>query len=226
MGNGCNNQLQNLYQKSSFFPMLCRLSIKDVSISTYKDHSSSILDDPSSPKVSCIGQVKKNNRVNSFPSTNYKHSNNNSSADSTPTHHQQHHYMKITKLVNFFSSKNLIDGGNSIAASPSAIIKNCKSSRSKSCRSRSSSNNNREMMVVAGGKRVCRNVNSVCKNGVLEVNIDKLDPPLPVVKKVQQSGGGGDEVNLWQRRRFVAVKSLHIQQIHLPNDNCDPPTTV
>ncbi|XP_075515929.1 uncharacterized protein LOC142550747 [Primulina tabacum] len=52
--------------------MFCRLSIKDIKVNNHrKDHTS--VEEPASPKVSCIGQVKRNSRVlgHPAPSANY-----------------------------------------------------------------------------------------------------------------------------------------------------------
>lgn len=58
------------------------------------------------------------------------------------------------------------------------------------------------------------------------VNVGELDPPLPVVKRVAPPGAGRDEVNIWKRRfNGVELKSLKIEQIHLPNSKFEPPLT-
>lgn len=113
MGNGYNHhhhhQQQQLYHHirngstSLFLPMLCRLSIKDVNLHNSKDPCSSTTNlsrdnhnEPSSPKVSCMGQVKRNNRVIGFP-TPYK------PTSSTPVNPK---LVKYTKLKKLFSAKN------------------------------------------------------------------------------------------------------------------------
>lgn len=60
----------------------------------------------------------------------------------------------------------------------------------------------------------------------VRVNVSELDPPLPVVKRVQQPAGGvGGEMSLWNRRSGGA--SLKTLQIHIANNNqIIPPTTV
>ncbi|XP_010312805.1 uncharacterized protein [Solanum lycopersicum] len=159
-----------------FLPMLCKLSIKDVKLQNSKPPSSansSTHTEPTSPKVSCIGQVKRNNRVTGFP-TPYKST---SSTAITRPVNSKVKYMKLRKL---FSGKNFTPGDR-------------KSDRSKV---------------------------------IVEVNVNELDPPLPVVKKVNPvpATDGG----LWKRRSGgSALKSLQIQQIQLPNHNTLlQPTTV
>ncbi|XP_057798412.1 uncharacterized protein LOC131014446 [Salvia miltiorrhiza] len=59
-------QQQLLHHKTIFIPLFCRLSLKDI-----KRHSAPS-DEPSSPKVSCMGQVKKrSNRVAPTPNHTY-----------------------------------------------------------------------------------------------------------------------------------------------------------
>ncbi|KAK4352686.1 hypothetical protein RND71_028204 [Anisodus tanguticus] len=91
---------------SSFFlPMLCKLSIKDVKLNNSKDPSSSNSNhtEPTSPKVSCMGQVKRNNRVIGFP-TPYRP--NSSTAITGPILNPK---VKYTKLKKLFSGKNFTD---------------------------------------------------------------------------------------------------------------------
>ncbi|CDP19550.1 unnamed protein product [Coffea canephora] len=190
MGNGYNYNhhlhQQSFYNKNSFLPLLCRVSIKDVKLREYKDRSCSFSDDPSSPKVSCMGKVKKTNRLIGF-STPYRltaaTATTATTTAKTNTNHQGH--FKYTKLRRLFSGKNLI---TSLPATTSS---------SNSNNTRSSKINNDD-------------------GGIDHVNISELDPPLPVIKKVQQPC----EVNLWKRRSGgPALKSLQIEQIHVPRNN-------
>lgn len=59
------------------------------------------------------------------------------------------------------------------------------------------------------------------------IDISKMDPPLPVVKRVAPPGNSRDEVNIW-KRRFEGAKSMQIEPIHLPGKRFQPPppTTV
>ncbi|XP_055834632.1 uncharacterized protein LOC129903155 [Solanum dulcamara] len=196
MGNGYNQHHQQqlyhhiLHGSSGFFlPMLCKLSIKDVKLQNSKNPSSSANlsadnhNEPTSPKVSCMGQVKRNNRVIGFP-TPYRPT---STTAITGPVNSKVKYLKLKKL---FSGKNFTPGTNT------------------------------------GGIRKSTKVNDTSKINVVEVNVSELDPPLPVVKKVNpaQAADGG----LWKRRSGgTALKSLQIQQIHLPIDNSLlQPTTV
>ncbi|CAI9764058.1 unnamed protein product [Fraxinus pennsylvanica] len=204
---GSYDHHNQINQKTIFLPMLCKVSIKDIKLNHYKNQSSSA--DPSSPKVSCMGQVKRNNRVISFPTT-YRLT---AAATSAAAVNHHHHHNKYTKLKKLFSSKALMPATTSTATIATSR---------RSCRS------SREMCVVDSRKSKIKDQESV-----KEVNIDELDPPLPVVKRVQQPQaaaagfGGRDEVNLWKRRFGGAtIKSLQIEQIQLPNDNVLPPTTV
>lgn len=194
-----------IHQKTIFLPMLCKISIKDIKLNHSKNQSSS--SDPSSPKVSCIGQVKRNNRIISFPAI-YRFTAAATSAAAVNNHHNN----KYTKLKKLFSSKALMP-----ATTNTATIATTR----RSCRS------SREMCVVDSRKSKIKDQESV-----KEVNIDELDPPLPVVKRVQPPAaapgfGGRDEVNIWKRRfGGETIKGLQIEQIQLPNNNVLPPTTV
>ncbi|KAK4708341.1 hypothetical protein R3W88_029266 [Solanum pinnatisectum] len=187
MGNGYNqHHQQQLYHHirhgstSFFLPMLCKLSIKDVKLQNSKPPSSAnpstntTHTEPTSPKVSCMGQVKRNNRVTGFP-TPYRPT---STAITRPVNSKVK-YMKLKKL---FSGKNFTPAGN-------------------------------------GGYRKSTNDRNKVNGGfIVEVNVNELDPPLPVVKKVNPvpAADGG----LWKRRSGgSALKSLQIQQIQLPNHN-------
>lgn len=197
MGNGYNqHHQQQLYHhirhgSSSFFlPMLCKLSIKDVKLPNSKNPSSSANlsannhNEPTSPKVSCMGQVKRNNRVIGFP-TPYRPT---STTAITGPVNSKVKYMKLKRL---FSGKNFTPGTN------------------------------------AGGIRKSTKMNdNTSKINVVEVNVSELDPPLPVVKKVNPAPAA--DGGLWKRRSGgTALKSLQIQQIHLPTDNSLlQPTTV
>ncbi|KAJ6335608.1 hypothetical protein OIU78_012264 [Salix suchowensis] len=76
MGNGYNHHLRHqnnhLHQKSTFLPMLCsRPAIKDVTVPKWDDRPMSISSaDPLSPKIGCMGQVKRNNKIVGFPTPN------------------------------------------------------------------------------------------------------------------------------------------------------------
>ncbi|KAI5668523.1 hypothetical protein M9H77_18376 [Catharanthus roseus] len=216
MGNGYNHHHhlhQNFYSKSSFMPILCRISIKDLNLKNLKDPSSSssnFSDEPSSPKVSCIGQVKKNTKIIGFPTPYRLTSSSATSTAITATKrsnsiHGGGAYLKYTKLKRLFSGKNIMP-----PAPPSnASAASCRSSRG----------------ICRNGSRRSSKINHDDGNNQVNVklNINELDPPLPVVKKVQPAA----EMNLWKRRsggNGITLKSLHIEQIQqLPNNNYRPP---
>ncbi|KAG8378332.1 hypothetical protein BUALT_Bualt08G0126400 [Buddleja alternifolia] len=208
MGNGYDHHsIQHHHhhhqQKTIFLPIFCRLSTKDINLNNHYKINPKPSDEPSSPKVSCIGQVKiRNNRVIGYPTTTSIAAANN------------HKYTKLKKL---FSSKTLLLN--------TAAGKN----GSRSCR------NSREMCTTFNNSRKLRVKNDICRNNdddqdcaVKVVNIGEMDPPLPVVKRVAPPGVGRDEVNIWKRRfNGPGLKSLQIEQIHLPNPTkFQPPTTV
>lgn len=213
MGNGYNYShhlhQQSFYNKNSFLPLLCRVSIKDIKLREYKDRSSSFSDDPSSPKVSCMGKVKKTNRLIGL-STPYRLTAATAATTTTTaktnTNHQGH--IKYTKLRRLFSGKNLT---TSVPATTTTTTKASNNTvygggNARSCR---------EIILRKSGSRRSSKINN--DDGRTDhVNIGELDPPLPVIKKVQQPC----EVNLWKRRSGgPALKSLQIEQIHEPRNN-------
>ncbi|KAJ8423674.1 hypothetical protein Cgig2_023519 [Carnegiea gigantea] len=163
-----SQQLQNQQQqqKSKFLPMLCSSSsTKEVKVSHRRCSSSSsssasasvsVSEDPSSPRVGCMGQVKRNNKVIGFPS-----------------------------MISFTTSISASKGNNN-------------SNALKTDHHISGSN------IVNDDQKGCL------------VNLDVLDPPLPVVKLVQkqEEGSNGERMNLWKRRSGGApLKSLQLQAI-------------
>ncbi|XAR62627.1 hypothetical protein NMG60_11017461 [Bertholletia excelsa] len=182
MGNGYNHHHhlhQNLqYRSTGFLPMLCsRPSIKDVHI----PKSSSAVD-PSSPRVGCMGEVKRTNRVIGFPPP-YRFATTKTTATATATHVN----VKYHKLKRLFSARNLP------AVPPTTVATTTISSSRRSS----------EMI----------NVRSV----PAAVKIEEMDPPLPVVKRVQPAA----EVSLWKRRSGgPSIQSLQLQHIHqLPHNS-------
>ncbi|KAL1561306.1 hypothetical protein AAHA92_04024 [Salvia divinorum] len=81
-------QQQLLHHKTIFLPLFCRLSLKDISLPRLHRRDPSSSDHPSSPKVSCMGQLKRNNRIVTA---------------ATPPHSRA--YSKLRKL---FSGKTLL----------------------------------------------------------------------------------------------------------------------
>ncbi|KAI3684589.1 hypothetical protein L6452_33813 [Arctium lappa] len=158
--------MANRSHKSFFMPMLCRFSINDtVKPAKYSDSSSATVADPSSPKLSCIGQIKKrsNNNSNSNSNSNDRFLVCRLSA-STNGKSSVHSY---TKLHRFFSSKNLI--------SPAIDTASINNSSSKSVTKRSSSCNSR------GGKPISAKKYYMTSSGdqdTMRVTVaEELDPP-------------------------------------------------
>ncbi|KAJ0617857.1 hypothetical protein HanPSC8_Chr02g0052111 [Helianthus annuus] len=182
--------------KSFFMPMLCRFSLNDTVKPPKLTHPSP--SDPSSPKLTCIGQIKKRSTTTT----------------TTTNHHHHHHSNRYTKLNKLFSSKHLI--------SP-AIDKTCINKlNSKSVTNEKCSINNFKSTSVTKRSKSCNGRNKVPINkkkyyineqDIMKVVVDKeLDPPLPVVKchrRDQESN-----MNLWKRRGFE-MKSLQIQPIQV-----------
>ncbi|XP_059630241.1 uncharacterized protein LOC132273263 [Cornus florida] len=220
MDNRYNHHLhhrhQNLQNNTTYLPILCsRPFIKDVHLSRWHDRSttsssasssSSSSKDPSSPRVSCVGQVKtRTNKTTiiAYPAPTRL---------TTTTTKDNHNLTPYSKLKRLFSTKNL------------STTTTSSSSTSVSCR--------REMMIMGSPRRrsKCRDERRTNNYVHPVVDVAEMDPPLPVVKRVQQSGEGRDEVNLWKRRSAaahgVALKNLKILQIHIPNNHFLQPTTV
>ncbi|KAL6962086.1 hypothetical protein U1Q18_037041 [Sarracenia purpurea var. burkii] len=203
MSNGYNhhhlNQDQNLHQKTTFLPLLCssRSSVKDVHLprcryrwtTTATTSSSS---DPSSPKISCMGQVKRNNRVIGFP-TPYRFTIA-AAATATATTDSDFKYHKLKRL---FSGKNL--------AAPAAACSRREKTVGGSAR---------------GGPRLSYKDNDDYAAAVNIGELDPPLPVVKRVRKPangrdevnlwrRRSGGNG-----------IALKSLQIQQIHQPDHRC------
>ncbi|KAF5746828.1 hypothetical protein HS088_TW06G01003 [Tripterygium wilfordii] len=204
MGNGYNHHqtLHNLHHKTTFLPLLCsRPSIKDVAIPRWEDRSSSSSNDPLSPRIGCMGQVKRNDKFNLgfHPSRKATKNINNNSNNSSP--------VKYFKLRKIFSGKNYSVNTSSIATS--------------------TTNNNRRRR---GGSFDCGSEPKIVdgKENSGFVNIVEMDPPLPVIRKVKPATYGGGETaaeSLWKRRSGgVALQSLRLQQIQINRHGIEPTT--
>ncbi|CAA0809912.1 Unknown protein [Striga hermonthica] len=164
--------------KRIFLPMFCRLSIKDVKLSTHrKIHAGA--GEPSSPKVSCMGQVKRN-----------------------PTAAGGRHKHPIANRNK--PGKALLPitaGGGRIR---------------------------QEMIRAVRISRGSRMTIDFDRDGAVDVS--KMDPPLPVVRRAAAAPGAGrEEVNLWRRRFDTAgggLKRLEIEKIRLPNGGFRPPASL
>ncbi|KAK8478087.1 hypothetical protein V6N13_025358 [Hibiscus sabdariffa] len=177
MGNGYNHQNMHSNHRPAFLPILCsRPSVKDVALPKWQDQS-----DPLSPKIGCMGQVKRGNRVVGCP-VSHKF---NIAAKANNASNNGIKYFKLTKL---FSGKNL-------TGTPATA----------GCRRKQASVN-----------RTSRSKNGDEKDVSFEINIENMDPPLPVIKRAPKQVEKGDGDTLWERRsRGVALKSLQLQQIQL-----------
>ncbi|XP_042064157.1 uncharacterized protein LOC121807881 [Salvia splendens] len=60
-----HQQQQLLHYKTIFLPLFCRLSLKDIALPRRRRDDPS----PSSPRVGCMGQLKRNNRRDPSPTT-------------------------------------------------------------------------------------------------------------------------------------------------------------
>ncbi|KAF5450797.1 hypothetical protein F2P56_031119 [Juglans regia] len=211
MGNEYNrfhhHQRLHLHSRTTFLPILCsRTSMKDVAILPKWEDRSVSSDDPLSPKIGCMGQVKRNNRVVGFPSSQKltlttKHNANGSSSSSSDDS------VKYSKLKKLFSCKNLAatTAAATIVTAPATTVR---------CRSRRRVN-------MSGASGLKSNHSS---EKCVSISIVDLDPPLPVIKRVQKPQG--EEVdNLWKRRSGgVALKTLQLRQIHHPKRHLQPTT--
>ncbi|KAJ1439200.1 hypothetical protein SESBI_02569 [Sesbania bispinosa] len=178
--------------------MLCsRPSIKDVSLPQCKDHSGSFSNDPLSPRIGCMGQVKRDNKIAGLPISQKLSITTKSNTISSISP-----IAKYSKLKKLFSGKNLTTTTTSSAAltAPS------------SCGSR--------QRVRVNSADVSRNRIKRCSknDNVVPISIENMDPPLPVIKRVPKLEEENQVDNsLWKRRSGgAALKSLQLQQIHQP----------
>ncbi|XP_020213682.1 uncharacterized protein LOC109797924 [Cajanus cajan] len=190
-----NQHHQLYYQKSTFLPMLCsRPSIKEVTLPRLRDQSSSSGNDPLSPRISCMGQVKRNNKIATSHRLTFT-TKTNTNTTSSPL--VKYKYSKLKKL---FSGKNFIITTPNTTTSTTTI---------STCGSR---------------KPVAKHQRNENSNNVVCISIEEMDPPLPVVKKLEDA----KEVDsLWKRRSGTArpaLKNLQLHQIHHPRISLQPPT--
>ncbi|XP_050213506.1 uncharacterized protein LOC126664922 [Mercurialis annua] len=198
MGNGYNHHqnLQFQHSKATFLPMLCsRPSIKDVIRPRIKDRTVDFSSEPLSPKIGCMGQVKRHNKVVGFPSNNNKIIFNSISNINVPV-------VKYSKLKRFFSVKN--------------INPNCTTTSSTS-RGVMVLNNGETRRPKFGVSE--ENIGSDCM-----IRIEEMDPPLPVVIKKCREEEEVDNT-IWKRRsRGLELKNLQLQRIQLNTHNLAPTT--
>lgn len=173
---------------TSFLPLLCRISTKDVAeISPCNKKN-----DPSSPKVSCMGQIKRhnhNNKINPTCTTTGK--------------------VKYTQLKKLFSGRNLL-----ITTNASASTITC-TRNSTYCKGNKKLTDKRK-----GGGEYHRRTRSDNCGVVVPLNLAELDPPLPVVKLTCRRRGDEEGESLWKRRGGgTPLGGLQIQHFQLPTTN-------
>ncbi|XP_022141453.1 uncharacterized protein LOC111011846 [Momordica charantia] len=200
---------KNLRQKSVFLPMLCsKPAIKDGrQPKCDRDRSESFSGDPLSPRIGCLGQVKRNNRVAGLPiSHRILITTKNAVLNNRKGNNANVGYFKLKK---FFSSKNLLASPSASARSAAPTAASVSTAAANGCGSRRRAAPN---CAISGKKDVSRNGN--CNS----FSVVDLDPPLPVVRRVQKAGEErGETNNLWKRRSSGTVlQSLQIQPIHIP----------
>ncbi|XP_041013948.1 uncharacterized protein LOC121257119 [Juglans microcarpa x Juglans regia] len=197
--------LHHLHSRTTFMPMLCtRTTIKDVALPKWKDHSVSVSDDTLSPKIGCMGQVRRNSRVIGFPTSHKITLTTNHNAKSNNNNDLSVKYSNLKKL---FSSKNLdMMTATTTVTAVAATTAGCGRRRQVTM------NCARGLKTNRGGEKC------------VPISIEDLDPPLPVIKKEQKPVGGEVE-NLWKRRSGgVALKTLQLQKIHHPKHYLQPTT--
>ncbi|XP_038875349.1 uncharacterized protein LOC120067829 [Benincasa hispida] len=207
---------QNVRHKHMFLPMLCsKPAIKDGRPPRCdRDRSESFSGDPLSPRIGCMGQVKRNNRVAGLPiSHRILITTKNAVLNSKNGNNPNVGYFKLKK---FFSNKNLL-------ASPSSTVTGTGTTRSTAAATAASISsvgvNGCGSRRRAAPNSAIMGKKSVSENGNCgSFNIVDLDPPLPVVRRVQKAGEERGEMdNLWKRRSGgIVLQSLQIQQTHLP----------
>ncbi|KAF1871719.1 hypothetical protein Lal_00020513 [Lupinus albus] len=182
----------HIHHRSTFLPLLCsRSPIKDVSLPRWRGSESSSFDDPLSPRISCMGQVKRNNKIAGIGFSN-SHRLSLTSKSTTSTSSSTSPIVKYSNnLKKLFSSKNLKSTTTPTPTTTIAV------STISSCGSR---------------KQRVPKIHSRGEN-IVSISIENMDPPLPVIKKVNKL----EEESIWQRRSGGhGIKSLQLQQIHHP----------
>ncbi|XP_057442982.1 uncharacterized protein LOC130734536 [Lotus japonicus] len=198
-----NPHLQFYHQKTMFLPILCsRPSIKDVNLPRCRGLQNSSFDDPLSPRIGCMGQVKRNNKIAGVPTSSHSHRLTLTATKSTTP------VVKYSKLKKLFSGKNLIiSTPKTTTAVPNSNINRCRTRQQQLAAGNNSAG-------VPKHKRCDQNQNQ----NLVGISIEEMDPPLPVIKKVPNLEEGSKvENSLWKRRNNgPAIKGLQLQQIHHP----------
>ncbi|CAO2834723.1 unnamed protein product [Amaranthus hypochondriacus] len=228
----CNN-----YQKrSKYLPILCSSSSTKQAVIKLSEGrhnrsasvSSTVFDEPLSPRVGCMGQVKRNNKVNGFPSKTlitYNTTNPNTNPIKNDQIISNNSIVKYHKLKKFFSGKTLI-GSPTIVTAKTRTGSGTHKGKINLC------TNQNQYSINQGLRNGFRKINddnnsmivSRCKNKIDEnlLNLVELDPPLPVMKQIQginnSNNNGGESMSLWKRRSGgTPLKSLQVQVTPTPN---------
>ncbi|CAJ1974168.1 unnamed protein product [Sphenostylis stenocarpa] len=187
--------------------MLCsRPSIKQVTLPRFKDPSAPSANDPLSPRISCMGQVKRNNKIAGIPPSHRLTFTNKTNTPSPG--------VKYSKLKKLFSGKNFI-----ISTPKTTTAAATTTNTISTCRSR------QQVSDVPKNQKCLKSENN--NNVVCMRSIEDMDPPLPVVKRVPKLEKGKELDSLWRRRSGTGkpeLKSLQLQQIHHPRICHQPPT--
>ncbi|XP_071686842.1 uncharacterized protein [Rutidosis leptorrhynchoides] len=194
--------MANRSHKSFFMPLLCRFSINDTVKPTKFQNPTSL--DPSSPKLSCTGKIKKRSTNNNVENVHHRRS---YSLSNSTTAKSSIHPTRYNTFQKLFSSRNLIFPAIDMNTSVNNYDK-CATKRSKSCNGRGG------IPIINKSKYHHHMTTSNDKfddhDFVTKVVTKELDPPLPVVKCCRRDQEVS--VNLWKRRGFE-MKTLQIQPI-------------
>ncbi|KAK2375734.1 hypothetical protein QL285_076604 [Trifolium repens] len=183
-----HHQNLHIHHRTTFLPMLCSRSIKDVSLPQCKNNLRSFSNDPLSPRISCMGQVKKNNHRISFIAKS------NTYSILSPIG-------KYSILKKLFSSKNLNTAPTTATSQSSCGIRPSRVSVNSGDLSRKYYNN----------QKGHRN-----NEKIVPISIENMDPPLPVIKRVRKLENENQVDSLWKRRSAgeAGLKNLQLHQIH------------
>ncbi|XP_050376214.1 uncharacterized protein LOC126793660 [Argentina anserina] len=176
-------QLQ-INHRGTFLPMLCsRPSIKDVQVPSNASFSS----DSVSPRISCMGQVKRSNKVSGFPITSQTINSSNN--------------IKYSKLKKLFSGKNLTPA----TPTKTTATANSTAATATSCPSRS----RRPPVSNAKQGRHC------VTTTINLVDLDPPLPVIKRVPKSPQQGE--EESLWKRRSGGAVLKGLQVKQVSLPS---------
>ncbi|CAL1390365.1 unnamed protein product [Linum trigynum] len=161
-------------------------------------------EEPVSPKIGCMGQVKRNNRIGGFPAPASASASSSYSSIAAKFHPPPLPAVKYLKLKRVFSARNLTTASSE---RPNLVSKNGNVDADR--RHKSSS--------------------SCSASGMVAVNIEEIDPPLPVRSKRFEKEATQSEMSLWERRRSgrMGLKNLELQGIvpqQIPSSKFQPTT--